>query len=82
MPPWPTLIVFAVLGSSAVVIVAGYFLGNRKGRAVAPGNRKGRAVAPGNRKRRAVAGRPPAARGSVPPGWDQKAAHTDSWIWR
>jgi hypothetical protein len=72
MPPWPTLIVFAVLGSSAVVIVAGYFLGNRKGRAVAPGNRKGRAVA----------GRPPAARGSVPPGWDQKAAHTDSWIWR
>jgi len=72
MPPWPTLIVFAVLGSSAVVIVAGYFLGNRKGRAVALGNRTGRAVV----------GRPPAARGSVPPGWDQKAAHTDSWIWR
>ena len=72
MPPWPTLIVFAVLGSSAVVIVAGYFLGNRKGQAVALGNRKGRAVAGG----------PPAARGPVPPGWDQKAAHTDSWIWR
>jgi hypothetical protein len=30
MPSWPVVIVFAVLASCAVVVIAGYFRGNRK----------------------------------------------------
>ena len=71
MPPWPALIVFAVLFSCAVVIVAGYVRGNRSSR---PEARPPSSAEP--------AEDPLTAMGSIQPGWDEKAAHTDSWIWR
>jgi hypothetical protein len=67
MPLWPMLIIFAVLASCAVVMVFGYVRGNRK------------------RKTAASAGpadAPVTAAESIQPTWDEKAAHTDSWIWR
>jgi hypothetical protein len=67
MLPWTILIIFAVLASCAVVVVVGYLRGNRKRRMVASAE---------------PADAPVTAAGSIQPGWDEKAAHTDSWIWR
>jgi len=67
MPSWPILIIFAVLASCAVVVVVGYVRGNRKRRTAASAE---------------PADAPVTAAGSIQPAWDEKAAHTDSWIWR
>jgi flagellar basal body-associated protein FliL len=66
MPPWTILIIFAVLASCAVVVV-GYVRGNRKRRTAASAE---------------PADAPVTTAGSIQPAWDEKAAHTDSWIWR
>jgi hypothetical protein len=52
-------------GTRGVVVVAGYFRGDRK-------------------IRTAAAKAPPVDDGpeSIQTGWDEKAARTDSWIWR
>lgn len=69
--PWvPTLIVFAVLASCAAVVVVGYLRGNQKTRTT----RTQASAEP--------ADEPVAVSAPVQPGWDEKAAHTDSWIWR
>lgn len=67
---WPALIVFVVLTVCAIVVVAGYVRGNRRGRTAAV------------TKPAEPAADPLAATGSIQPNWDEKAAHTDSWIWR
>ncbi len=70
MPLWLTVIVFAILGASIitiVVLVAGYVWGNWKRRTKASAEH---------------ADKLGTAAGSIQPEWDQKAAHTDSWIWR
>jgi len=67
---WPALIIFVVLTLCGIVVVAGYVRGNRKG----PTATVTEPVEP--------ADDPLTATGSIQPKWDEKAAHTDSWIWR
>ena len=67
MSSWLIVIVFAILASCATVVVAGYFRGNRKIQAAVGAD---------------PADTPVTTVGSIPPEWDEKLAHTDSWIWR
>jgi hypothetical protein len=67
MLPWTILIIFAVLATCAVVVVVGHVRGNRKRQAAASAE---------------PADAPVTTAGTIQPTWDEKAAHTDSWIWR
>ncbi len=60
-------IVFTVLASCAVAVIAGYFRGNRKPRLAAGAD-------PADAQVTTVV--------SIQPERDEKLAQTDSWIWR
>ena len=67
MSSWLAVIVFTILALCAIVVVAGYFRGNRKLQTAVgadPAHTPVTAVVP------------------VQPERDEKLAHTDSWIWR
>jgi hypothetical protein len=66
MPLWLMLIVVAFLASCAAVVVIWAVRGDRKSQAGTRAERADERV----------------AAGSIQPGWDEQAAHTDSWIWR
>ena len=67
MSSWLAVIVFAILALCAIVVVAGYFRGNRKLRTAADTD---------------PAPAPVTAAAPIQPERDEKLAHTDSWIWR
>ncbi len=65
---WPAVIVFAVLATCAVVVVVGYFRGNRKLHAAAEATRAKTPVTlirPASQRER-----------------DEAQGQSDSWIWR
>ena len=66
MPLWLMLIVVAFLASCAAVVVVWAMRGDQKSQA----------------ETGAEHAEEPVAAGSIQPGWDEQAAHTDSWIWR
>ena len=76
MPFWPVVIVFAVLASCAVVVIAGYFRGNRKIREAAAAA----ATAPAVPADLSAAREGPGDPGDpVRPRRDEPP--TESWIW-
>jgi hypothetical protein len=65
---WPAVVVFTVLATCAVMVVVGYFRGNRKMRAVAEAARANTPVTllrPASQRER-----------------DEAQGQSDSWIWR
>jgi hypothetical protein len=66
MSSWLAVIVFTILASCAIVVVAGYFRGNRKLQTAAGAD---------------PAHAPVTAAAPIQPERDEKPAHTDSWIW-
>ncbi len=88
MSPWLVPVVVVVW---ALCVVAGYFLGKRKGRPVAGLCLTAILSVVGLVilacwPRRARPAEPPAgpamAEGLIPGEWEPSQAHTDSWIWR
>jgi len=67
MPLWLTVIAIAVPVSSVALVLVGFLPGSKKSQTEASAE---------------PADEPAAATGSIQPAWDEKAAHTDSWIWR
>jgi flagellar basal body-associated protein FliL len=65
---WPAVIVLAVVASCAVVLVARYFLVNRKTQAAASAARPDPPVT--------------LSQPDVHPELDEALTQTDSWIWR